>query len=106
MSANKSQRFSISGRNLQFLKTVAEQMDETDLSAALSYLLTDVRCLGWRVGDKPAPQPITQAPLGYSLNAYEPTPNFEADRNQLEETFSAPDPLLERLIAAGLDMEF
>ena len=67
MSAKKSQRFSISGRNLQFLKTIAQQMDETDLSAALSYLLTDVRCLGWRVGDKHQPQPL-QAPLGYNFD--------------------------------------
>ncbi|MGI8501126.1 MAG: hypothetical protein ACR2LR_08290 [Hassallia sp.] len=97
MSAQKSQRFSISGRNLQFLKTVAAQMDETDLSAVLSYLLTDVRCLGWRVGEKPQPQPQSQqAPIGYSFDpsTFERVAPIPEQNQNVSE-----DPIISRLAA-------
>lgn len=93
MSAKKSQRITISGRNLQFLQNLAEQMDETDLTATLSYLLTDVRCLGYAIGQKSQPQP-QQVPLGYSFD----TSTFESaipipdvDRNYSE------DPIIARM---------
>lgn len=95
MQTSKSQRFTISGRNLQFLKTIAEQMDETDLSAVLSYLLTDVRCLGWRVGEKPHPQPITQTSLGFEPFQPAFTPNRDGDRH--ERNYTELDPIISRL---------
>lgn len=100
MSAKKSQRITISGRNLQFLQNLAEQMDETDLTAALSYLLTDVRCLGYGIGNKPQPQPL-QTPIGYSFDPStfeKATPIPEVDRNYSE------DPIIARL--ANLLEEF
>jgi len=101
MSARKSQRISISGRNLQFLQNLAEQMDENDLTAALSYLLTDVRCLGYAIGNKPAPHP-QQAPIGYS---FDPS-TFERVVPIPEQNQNHIDPTIQRLIDAGLEMEF
>ncbi len=94
MSAKKSQRLSISGRNLQFLQNLAEQMDETDLTATLSYLLTDVRCLGYAIGQKPQSQP-QQTSLGYTFDTstFEKTsPIPDIDRNYQE-----TDPVIARL---------
>jgi len=105
MSARKSQRISISGRNLQFLQNLAEQMDENDLTAALSYLLTDVRCLGYAIGQKPAPQP-QQAPIGYSFDSSTFEQKLEPKFEPIPDNQNVVDPLLERLIASGMDMEF
>lgn len=101
MSAKKSQRFSISGRNLQFLQNLAEQMDEIDITAALSYLLTDVRCLGYAIGQKPQPQPQPQrSPLGYNFE-----PAFEAIAPIQEQTQNySEDPIIARF--ASLIEEF
>ncbi|MBW4449190.1 MAG: hypothetical protein KME22_03915 [Hassallia sp. WJT32-NPBG1] len=115
----KSTRITISGRNLQFLQELAEQMDESNLASVMTYLLTDIRGLGYKFGDKPAPTaPQPQAPIGYSFNpsAFEPAfaPIRESDtvgalrdgqrpaagdRNQLE-----IDPIIARM--ASLIEEF
>lgn len=101
MSAKKSQRITVNGRNLQFLQNLAEQMDETDLTATLSYLLTDVRCLGYQIGQKPQPQPL-QAPLGYSFD----TSTFEkvAPIPDVDRNYQETDPIISRL--ANLLEEF
>lgn len=101
MSAKKSQRITISGRNLQFLQNLAEQMDESDLTATLSYLLTDVRCLGYQIGQKPQPQP-QQAPLGYAFD----TSTFEkaVTLPDVERNYQETDPVIARL--ANLLEEF
>ena len=102
MSA-KSQRITVSGRNLQFLQNLAEQMDETDLTATLSYLLTDVRCLGYQIGNKPQPQPQPQqAPLGYSFD----TSTFEPAFAPLQDNQNTVeiDPVIARM--ASLIEEF
>lgn len=104
MSAQKSQRITVSGRNLQFLQQLSYDMDEQSLTEVLSYLLTDVRLLNYQIGNKPAPMPITQAPIGYSFD----TSTFErvapipdTDRNHFE-----VDATIQRLIDAGLEMDF
>ena len=104
MSANKSQRITISGRNLQFLQELSEQMDEPNLAAVMTYLLTDIRGLGYKFGDKPAPQPQLQAPIGYSFD----TSTFEPAFAPLQENQNVVeiDPTIQRLIDAGLEMEF
>ena len=103
MSANKSTRITVSGRNLQFLQELAEQMDEPNLAAVMTYLLTYVRGLGYRFGDKPAPTPQQpQAPIGYSFDTstFERVATIpECDRNQLE-----IDPIIARM--ASLIEEF
>jgi hypothetical protein len=85
----KSQRISISGRNLQYLQDLAEQMDEPNLGAVMTYLLTDIRGLGYKFGDKPAPQ---QAPIGYAFDpttfepAFQPLHEQNHTNNQADET--------------------
>jgi hypothetical protein len=72
----KSTRITISGRNLQFLQELAEQMDESNLASVMIYLLTDIRGLGYRFGDKSAPQPQQHtARFGYNFDSstFEPT---------------------------------
>lgn len=66
----KSTRITVSGRNLQFLQELSEQMDEPNLAAVMTYLLTDIRGLGYRFGDKsvPTPTPQPQAPIGYTFS--------------------------------------
>ena len=100
---NKSQRITVSGRNLKFLRTLAEQMDETNLTEVLSYLLTDVRCLGYAIGNKPMPTPTPQqSHIGYAFEpaSFEPafTINHDVDRNY------HVDPLIARM--ASLIEEF
>ena len=104
MSAQKSQRLTIRVHNIEFLKTLALQMGIVDLSEALNYLLLDCKGLGYAFGNKPAPtlpqQP--QAPIGYAFDTttFEKTaPIQEIERNYI-------DPTIQRLIDAGLEMEF
>jgi hypothetical protein len=96
----KSTRITISGRNLQFLQELAEQMDESNLASVMRYLLTDIRGLGYKFGDKPAPTPQQQQRLiGFDSSSFErisPTP--DVDRNYSE------DPIISRL--ASLIEEF
>jgi hypothetical protein len=102
MSAHKSQRITVSGRNLQFLQQLSHDMDEQSLTEVLSYLLTDVRLLNYQIGNKPAPMPITQAPIGYSFDTStfeRAAPVPDVDRNYI-------DPTIQRLIDAGLEMDF
>jgi hypothetical protein len=93
MPTNKSQRITVSGRNLKFLRSIAEQMDETNLTDALSYLLTDVRCLGYSIGNKPVPVPQPQqSPIGYAFDpttfepAFPPTNEQNHTNNQADDT--------------------
>lgn len=98
---NKSKRISVSGRNLQFLQQLSHDMDESNLTEVLSYLLTDVRLLNYQIGNKPQPQP-QQAPLGYAFDTstFEKTvPIPDVDRNYQE-----TDPIISRL--ANLIEEF
>ena len=105
MPTNKSQRITVSGRNLKFLRTLALQMDETNLTEVLSYLLTDVRCLGYAIGNKPTPTPQPQpqqTSIGYAFDpaTFEPAfPKPDVDRNHLE-----TDPIIRRM--ADLIEEF
>jgi len=100
MSANKSQRITISGRNLQFLQELSEQMDEPNLAAVMTYLLTDIRGLGYRFGDKPAPTPQQQQRLiGFDSSSFERIAPIPDNQNAI-------DPTIQRLIDAGLEMEF
>ena len=95
MSVQKSQRITVSGRNLQFLQQLSHDMDESNLTEVLSYLLTDVRLLNYQIGNKPQPQPQPlQAPIGYSFDprSFEKAaPIPEVDRNYSE------DPIIARL---------
>lgn len=101
MSARKkSQRLTISGRNLQFLQDLSAQMDEPNLAAVMTYLLTDIRGLGYRFGDKPAPtQPRPQTRIGYSFDPSTFEPAFasleECDRNQ--NNYTETDPIIARM---------
>jgi len=103
----KSTRITISGRNLRFLQQLSDQMDEPNLAAVMTYLLTDIRGLGYKFGDKPAPTPTLQpqAPIGYSFNpsAFERVaPVRESDRN--ERNYIESDPVIARM--ASLIEEF
>lgn len=95
-----SKRITVSGRNLQFLQQLSHDMDESNLTEVLSYLLTDVRLLNYQIGNKPQPQPL-QAPIGYSFDpsSFErAAPIQEVDRNYSE------DPIIARM--ANLIEEF
>jgi hypothetical protein len=89
MSAQKSQRITVSGRNLQFLQQLSQDMDEQSLTEVLSYLLTDVRLLNYQIGNKPAPMP-QQTSIGYTFEpAFAPIPD---NHNVLE-----IDPIIARM---------
>ncbi len=99
----KSTRITVSGRNLQFLQELSEQMDEPNLAAVMTYLLTDIRGLGYTFGTK-APQPQlqqTQAPIGY----FDPS-TFEraATIPDVNRNYTEQDPIISRL--ASLIEEF
>ncbi|MBW4450049.1 MAG: hypothetical protein KME38_25255 [Spirirestis rafaelensis WJT71-NPBG6] len=99
----KSIRITVSGRNLKFLQELSEQMDEPNLAAVMTYLLTDIRGLKYRFGDKPAPVPQqAQAPIGYAFD----TSTFEPAFAPIPNNQNAVDPTIQRLIDAGLEMEF
>jgi hypothetical protein len=98
----KSTRITISGRNLKFLQELSEQMDEPNLAAVMTYLLTDIRGLGYRFGDKSAPIQQPQSRIGYSFD-----PNtFEPAFAPIQNNQNTIDPTIQRLIDAGLEMEF
>jgi hypothetical protein len=100
---SKSIRISVGGRNLQFLRELSEQMDEPDLGAVMAYLLADVRCLNYAIGNKPPHQPQQQtAPLGYSFNisTFEPAIAPSQDNQNTVEI----DPVIARM--ASLIEEF
>jgi len=92
----KSTRITVSGRNLQFLQDLSEQMDEPNLAAVMTYLLTDIRGLGYRFGDKPVPKAQPQAPIGYAFSSSAFKPAFPecdpCDRNHVE-----VDPIIARI---------
>jgi len=95
MSAKKSQRITVSGRNLEFLHQLSSDMDESDLTKVCEYLLTDVRLLNYQIGNKisqPQPQqPQLQTPIGYSFDtssfepAFIPTHEENHINNQTDE---------------------
>ena len=97
----KSQRITIRAHNIQFLEALAAQMGLNDLSEALNYLLLDCKGLGYSFGAKPAPQP-QQAPIGYSFDSSIFEPGFAP----IPDNLNAVDPTIQRLIDAGLEMEF
>ncbi len=105
MHTSKSQRLTIRAHNIEFLKTLALQMGIADLSEALNYLLLDCKGLGYNFGSKPQPQPQQpqpQTPIGYSFDTStfeKAAPIPEIERNYI-------DPTIQRLIDAGLEMEF
>jgi len=83
MSATKSQRITVSGRNLEFLQQLSSDMDESNISEVLSYLLTDIRLLNYQIGNKVTPNPpLPPQPqtLGYAF-----------DTSTFEPAFSTPD---------------
>ena len=94
-------RLTIKKHNQEYLRSLASQMGITDIAEVLNYLLLDIKGLNYQFGDKPSPKP--QQPIGYTFDTstYEPTfvPTPECDRNQI-------DPTIQRLIDAGLEMEF
>ncbi|MBW4450827.1 MAG: hypothetical protein KME38_29395 [Spirirestis rafaelensis WJT71-NPBG6] len=99
----KSQRITINGRNLQFLQELSKQMDEPNLAAVMTYLLTDIRGLGYRFGDKPQPTPQPQqTSIGYSFD----TSTFEPAFAPIPDNQNAVDPTIQRLINAGLELDF
>lgn len=92
----KSTRITVKRHNIEFLKTIGQQMGITDIAEVLNYLLLDIKGLNYRYGDKPQPQlqPI-QAPIGYTFDtsAFEKAaPIPDVDRNY-EET----DPIIARM---------
>lgn len=66
-------------------------MGISDISEVLNYLLLDIKGLGYSFGNKPAPQPIPQTPIGYT---FEPafTPIQENIQNSTE-----TDPIIARM---------
>jgi hypothetical protein len=97
----KSQRLTIKPHNIAYLQELALQMGVTDITEVLNYLLLDVKGLNYRFGDKPAPIP-QQAPIGYSFD----TSTFEPAFAPLQDNQNAIDPTIQRLIDAGLEMNF
>jgi hypothetical protein len=90
----KSQRITVSGRNLQFLQQLSQDMDENSLTEVLSYLLTDIRLLNYQIGNKPAPTPQQpqQASLGYS---FDPS-TFEHSTPDINRNYQEIDPIIAR----------
>jgi hypothetical protein len=104
----KSQRISVSGRNLQFLQQLSQDMDESSLTEVLHYLLTDIRLLNYQIGNKPAPVPQT-VPIGFDSSTFEPfqpafVPNIDGDHN--ERNHIEIDPTIQRLLDSGLELDF
>ena len=97
----KSQRLTIKPHNIAYLQCLASQMGITDLSEVINYLLLDVRGLNYTFGSKPAPQPQT-APIGYSFDSS----TFEPAFAPLQDNQNVIDPTIQRLIDAGLEMDF
>ena len=94
-------RLSIKKHNQAYLQSLAKEMQIEDLGEALNYILVNIRGLGWRYKDTPAPQPHQSAPIGFDSNTFEPAFIQENHRNSLE-----VDPTIQRLIDAGLQMDF
>jgi len=111
----KSQRLTIKPHNIEFLRAIAAQMEVEDLSEVLNYLILDIKGLGYKFGDKPAPTP-RQAPIGYSFDTSTFEPSFslknDTDRNERnyqessDRTYLEIDPTIQRLLDAGLEMDF
>lgn len=90
MPKSKSQRITIKPHNIAYLQSLASEMGLNDLREVLNYLLLDVKGLNYRFGNKPAPQPITQAPIGYT---FEPAFTPQSNTQNLAET----DPIIARM---------
>ena len=88
-------RISIKKHNQPYLQELALQMGVADITEVLNYLLLDVKGLGYKFGDKPAPAPQqAQAPIGYSFEpAFAPLP--ECDRN--DRNYQEQDPIIARM---------
>ncbi|MBW4607404.1 MAG: hypothetical protein KME22_09295 [Hassallia sp. WJT32-NPBG1] len=97
----KSQRLTVKSHNIAFLQNISAQMGLTDLSEVLNYLLLDAKGLGYSFGNKPAPQP-QQAPIGYNFDPSTFEPAYEPIHNNQ----NVVDPTIQRLIDAGLEMDF
>ena len=95
-------RISIRKHNQVYLQELALQMGVTDITEVLNYLLLDCKGLGYSFGNKPAPQQTQQAPIGYVFD----TSTFEPTFAPLQENQNAIDPTIQRLIDAGLEMDF
>jgi hypothetical protein len=93
----KSQRITVSGRNLQFLQQLSQDMDENSLTEVLSYLLTDIRLLNYQIGNKPSPVPPQpqQTSLGYSFDSS----TFErfATIPDVDRNYQESDPIIARM---------
>ena len=99
----KSQRLTIKPHNIAYLQSLALQMGITDLSEALNYLLLDVKGLNYRFGDKPTLQPQpTQTPIGYNFDPI----TFEPAFAPIQDNQNVTDPTIQRLLDAGLELEF
>ena len=94
-------RISIRKHNQAYLQELALQMGVTDITEVLNYLLLDIKGLNYKFGDKPTPQP-TQAPIGYSFD----TSTFEPAFAPIPGNQNAVDPTIQRLLDAGLELEF
>lgn len=95
-------RLSIKKHNQVYLESLASQMGITDISEVLNYLLLDIKGLNYQFGNKPQPQSQSQqAPIGYIFEPAFTPPIQENHRNHVE-----VDPTIQRLIDAGLEMEF
>lgn len=83
-------RLSIKKHNQAYLESLASQMGISDISEVLNYLLLDIKGLGYSFGSKPAPQPITQTPIGYTFE-----PAFTPQENT--QNFAETDPIIARM---------
>lgn len=90
-----TKRITVKSHNIEFLETLASQMGISDISEALNYLLLDVKGLGYVFGNKPAPMPITQAPIGYTFD----TTTFEKSvpLPEVERNYQEQDPIIARM---------
>ena len=86
-------RISVKKHNIAYLQELALQMNLTDITEVLNYLLLDVKGLGYKFGDKAVPHPITQVPIGYSFN----TPPLEPTFVPIQECDTKGELLFERL---------
>ena len=97
---HRSKRITVKSHNVAFLESLASQMGIADISEALNYLILDIKGLNYQFGDKPAPKP-QQVQIGYNFEPTFTPPIKENHHNSLE-----VDPTIQRLIDAGLEMDF